>query len=68
MKILALLISLFYILLNHKTLGAVIGIDFGTQFFKISLNSPKKSFLIVENTTSDRKTMNTVKKKKKISF
>lgn len=38
------------------TTGAVIGIDFGNNFFKISLISPGKSLLIVENTTTKRKT------------
>lgn len=35
---------------------AVIGIDFGTEFYKISLISPGKSFIIIENTTTKRKT------------
>ena len=35
---------------------AVIGIDFGTEFYKISLISPGKSFVIIENVTSKRKT------------
>lgn len=40
--------------------AAVIGIDFGTEFFKISLISPGKSFVIIENTTSKRKTPTSV--------
>lgn len=40
--------------------GSVIGIDFGSEFFKVSLISPGKSFVIIENTTTKRKTENAV--------
>lgn len=40
--------------------ASVIGIDFGTEFFKVSLISPGKSFVIIENTTTKRKTENAV--------
>lgn len=35
--------------------SAVIGIDFGTNFYKISLIAPGKSFVIVESMASHRK-------------
>jgi hypoxia up-regulated 1 len=38
----------------------VLGIDFGSEFFKVSLISPGKSFMIIENTTTKRKTENVV--------
>ena len=34
----------------------VIGFDFGSTFFKVTLVQPGKAFQIVENTTSKRKT------------
>jgi hypoxia up-regulated 1 len=37
-----------------------LGIDFGSEFFKASLISPGKTFEIVENETSKRKTNNAV--------
>ena len=36
--------------------GAVLGVDFGSEFLKISTISPGKSFSIVEDTTTKRKT------------
>ncbi|KRX01822.1 hypothetical protein PPERSA_00532 [Pseudocohnilembus persalinus] len=36
--------------------SAVIGIDFGTDYFKISLIAPGKQFVIVESMSSQRKT------------
>ncbi|EAR85326.2 DnaK protein (macronuclear) [Tetrahymena thermophila SB210] len=47
-------------LLATMTQAVVLGIDFGSQYFKISLNAPRKQFLIVENTTSQRKTQNAI--------
>jgi hypoxia up-regulated 1 len=38
--------------------ASVIGIDFGSEFLKVSLISPGKSFVIIENTTTKRKTEN----------
>jgi len=36
--------------------STVIGIDLGSEYFKISLISPGKSFQIVENSITKRKT------------
>lgn len=38
----------------------VLGIDFGTQFWKAALISPGKNLVIVENSRSERKTLNSV--------
>lgn len=38
----------------------VLGIDFGTEFWKASLISPGKNLVIVENSRSGRKTINGV--------
>lgn len=38
----------------------VLGIDFGTEFWKASLISPGKNLVIVENSRSERKTHNSV--------
>lgn len=46
----------FFLLALFAARSAVIGIDFGAEFFKISLISPGKSFVIIENPTSKRKT------------
>jgi len=40
--------------------GSVIGVDFGSDFYKISLIMPGRSFVIVENSTSKRKTNNAI--------
>ena len=56
-----ILISSFFLILCFTVIqGAVIGIDFGSEYFKISLISPGKSFVIIENTTSKRKTPSAV--------
>ncbi len=56
-----LLLSLLFFSLAYVCIqGAVIGIDFGNEFFKVSLISPGKSFVIIENTVSKRKTPTTV--------
>jgi len=36
------------------------GIDFGSEYFKASIISPGKTFEIIENETSKRKTQNSV--------
>lgn len=54
----------FLVILAYTAHSAVIGIDFGTEYFKISLISPGKSFVIVENLTSKRKTPTTVIKQR----
>ncbi|CAK73410.1 unnamed protein product (macronuclear) [Paramecium tetraurelia] len=51
-----LLICLLAIVTN----GTVLGIDFGSEFIKAVLISPGKSFTIIENTTSKRKTENAI--------
>jgi hypothetical protein len=33
-----------------------LGIDFGTEFFKVSMIAPGKTFVIIENETTKRKT------------
>ena len=40
--------------------SSVIGIDFGTEYFKVSLITSGKPFLIIENKTSKRKTENVI--------
>ena len=40
--------------------GAVLGIDFGSEFMKISIITPGKPFSIIEDTTSKRKTYSAV--------
>ena len=40
--------------------GSVLGIDLGAEFMKISSISPGKSFVIVEDTASRRKTSTAV--------
>lgn len=53
-------IALFCALAITVGQSAVIGIDFGSEFLKVSLISPGKSFVIIENTTTKRKTENAV--------
>lgn len=53
-----LLTSLFAVYVQ----AAVLGIDFGSEFIKAVLISPGKSFTIIENTTTKRKTENAVKR------
>ena len=51
----------FLILLTLKSVhSTVLGIDFGTEYIKSSLISPGRSFLILEDTTSKRKTPSSV--------
>ena len=40
--------------------STVLGIDFGTEYTKSSLISPGRSFMIIEDTTSKRKTPSSV--------
>jgi len=52
-------ISYIFLLLGFiikNVYPAVIGIDLGNEFFKVSMIAPGKSFVIVENGTSKRKT------------
>ena len=53
------LVLLCFFVQNSKT--AVIGLDLGSEYLKISSISPGKSFVIVENTSTKRKTENAVK-------
>ena len=51
----------FYLLPLSKCIGgAVLGIDFGAEFYKMSLISNGKAFAIIENTSSKRKTPTSV--------
>ena len=56
-----ILISALVLISISVLQASVIGIDFGTEFFKISLIRPGKSFVIIENTTSKRKTPTAVR-------
>ena len=51
-------LSVLFSLLLTFTTANVIGFDFGTTFFKITLVKPGSPFSIVENLTSKRKTEN----------
>lgn len=55
-----LLIAALCVLTFTVCNSSVIGIDFGSEFFKVSLISPGKSFVVIENTTTKRKTENAV--------
>jgi hypoxia up-regulated 1 len=55
LKICLLVLTSFYIAEAN-----VLGIDFGSEFFKVALISPGKSFIIIENTNTKRKTDNVV--------
>jgi hypoxia up-regulated 1 len=57
MKIFTSLVLLLVLYLAHSQ---VIGIDFGTEFWKASLISPGKNLVIVENSRSERKSYNGV--------
>jgi hypoxia up-regulated 1 len=57
MKILIFLVVCLHIKVSFSS---VIGIDFGSEYFKASLISPGKTFEIIENETSKRKTYNSV--------
>lgn len=54
--------TLLVILLLCYAETQVIGIDFGTEFWKASLISPGKNLVIVENSRSGRKSYNGVNK------
>ena len=58
--VLILFIGLSILPLANTIGGAVLGIDFGAQFYKISLISNGKAFAIIENTSSKRKTPTSV--------
>jgi len=44
-----ILLCAVYAILVQFTGAAVIGIDFGSEYFKISLIAPGRSFVIIEN-------------------
>jgi hypothetical protein len=48
------------VLLIMVSVSQVIGIDFGTEFWKSAIISPGKGFVVVENSKSERKTSNVV--------
>jgi len=50
------LVSLILASISMQVSANVIGFDFGSTFFKITLVQPGNPFQIVENTTSKRKT------------
>ena len=50
----------FLIALISWSRAQVLGIDFGTEFWKAALISPGKNLVIVENSRSERKTLNSV--------
>ena len=50
------LVSLIIASMSMQASANVIGFDFGSTFFKITLVQPGNPFQIVENTTSKRKT------------
>lgn len=54
------MIKLLLLFLLPLVSPTVIGIDLGNEFFKISLISPGKSFQIVENSITKRKTESSV--------
>ena len=57
-KIILKLVLLVAIIALSK--GAVIGIDFGSEYYKAVLVKPGAPFNIVENTSSQRKTENAI--------
>lgn len=54
---LSLIIASIFVYISQ---ASVIGIDFGSEYYKISLIAPGKTFLIMENTFSKRKTHTSV--------
>ncbi len=56
MKLLLALAALLF----HLAHAQVLGIDFGTEFWKASLISPGKNLVIVENSRSKRKSKNSI--------
>lgn len=54
--------SFFFLFLSFFSLAnaAVMGVDFGSEFYKISMIAPGKPFVILENTFSQRKTPSAV--------
>ena len=51
---------IIFITLVILTNSALIGIDFGSEFIKVALLGSGKTFVIIENTTSKRKTENVI--------
>jgi hypoxia up-regulated 1 len=54
------LLFVFFISLLQFVSSTVIGIDFGNEYFKVALISAGKSLVIIENTTTKRKTQNAI--------
>lgn len=54
------LVFTFLICFIFSVKAQVLGIDFGTEFWKAALISPGKNLVIVENSRSERKTLNSV--------
>lgn len=54
------IIALAILVLVSCVQAQVLGIDFGTEFWKAALISPGKNLVIVENSRSERKTLNSV--------
>jgi hypoxia up-regulated 1 len=54
------LLLLLIVALISPVSTQVLGIDFGTEYWKAALISPGKNLVIVENSRSDRKTSNSV--------
>jgi hexokinase len=50
------MVALLMACMSTTASANVMGFDFGSTFFKITLVQPGKPFQIVENTTSKRKT------------
>lgn len=55
MKIIFIILAILVV-----TNSQVLGIDFGTEFWKASIISPGKNNVIVENSRTGRKTLNAV--------
>ena len=68
-RVLTLLLGTLALTMMPKVANAnIIGFDFGSSFFKVSLVQPGKPFQIVENTTGGRKTdsMMTIAKEQRL--
>ena len=55
-----IILAIILFILSYKSKAQVLGIDFGTLFWKASLISPGKDIVIVENSRSERKKINNV--------
>jgi hypoxia up-regulated 1 len=54
------IIGILFLNLVYFSNCTVMGIDFGSEYSKASIISPGKTFEIIENETSKRKTQNSV--------